>query len=244
MVGSHSLAWLALGGLASFRVSALELTHVTYDGWVGDNFALLRFISTDCQQCKQLTPAWTKLTAAFEASQTLVVSDIICNKGGKRLCKRFEVEETPSIWYGLKDRLKKYEGETDYESLFNFANNMGVPCGPKDTSNCEEREKKLIGEFTNMLPEERKDLMMAKQKEIKNLEKEFQASVEHIKREYGEIEKQKKAGDIEESVANEQTGELKKQFYDLEAKKLEAIKNIGLTWLEKVDKHVTVKTEL
>lgn len=99
-----------------------------------------------------MKPVWDQLAEEFKDSKFSGVYDVDCTADGKALCEKVGVQGYPTIKYGPAndfDKLVKYEGGRDYESLKKFAEeNLGPTCGPKALDACSDEEKKHIEEFS------------------------------------------------------------------------------------------------
>mmetsp|Transcript_103257 Transcript_103257/g.194316 ORF Transcript_103257/g.194316 Transcript_103257/m.194316 type:complete len:88 (+) Transcript_103257:232-495(+) len=68
--------------------------------------------------------AWHKLMREYQHKPGACVGDVDCTAGGKSLCAKQQIRGYPTLLYGEPDKLQKYEGERDYESLSMFAGNF------------------------------------------------------------------------------------------------------------------------
>jgi len=157
--------------------ASMELTKETWDAAVAGKSVFINFCAPWAGYCKQMKPAWGKLTAVFQDSKTVLIADVDCTAAGnKKLCEEAGVKGYPDIKYGDPNNLKKYEGGKDFDALNNFANqNLGLSCGLANVDLCDADTKQMIEQFQGMSSSELDAAIKEKTAAFEKQEADFKA---------------------------------------------------------------------
>jgi len=139
-----------------------------------------------------MKPAWDKLAKLYADSKTAGVFDVDCTAGGKDLCETHGVQGFPTIKYGDPSALEDYDGGRDFDSLKKFAEeNLKPMCSPSNVDLCEADKKKEIEEFMALSADDLGAKIAEKEKEQKDAEAHFEASVKTLQETYEGLQKTK-----------------------------------------------------
>lgn len=142
-----------------------------------------------------MKPDWDKLMKNWnsgERSRTTLVADVDCIAGGKSLCREFGIAGFPTIKWGDPSSLEDYNGERDYESLLEFAEeNLKPLCTPANLDLCDDEKKKAILDLQAIPIEELEQTVMKKKKIVRDAEIFFDNEVEKLQATYEKGEKRK-----------------------------------------------------
>ena len=138
-----------------------------------------------------MAPAWEQLAKDWDGHAVGLVAEVDCTEAAT-LCQDFEVEGYPTLYFGDPTAPEVYEGERDYDSMAEFANeNLGVAiCSVYKTDSCSEEDKRTIAEFEGRSLTD----LAASLEEIEKLAEaeaaSFDADVERIQAEYEKLTKE------------------------------------------------------
>mmetsp|Transcript_22676 Transcript_22676/g.63000 ORF Transcript_22676/g.63000 Transcript_22676/m.63000 type:complete len:166 (-) Transcript_22676:151-648(-) len=141
----------------------------------------------------------------FADSPTSLVADVDCTADGKDLCEEHGVKGYPTIKYGDPSNLQDYDGERNYEGLKKFADeNLGPSCSPANIELCSEEQRAQIEKFEKMSAGKRDAKIRKMEKEIANVETEFEEFSKKLQDQYQEEQKKKdeRIAKIKESGLN------------------------------------------
>merc|ERR1712137_164971 len=124
--------------------------------------------------------------------KTALVADVDCTAAGKDLCETHGVEGFPTIKWGDPSGLESYEGGRDFDELKKFADeNLKPLCSPSNIDLCDADKKKKIEELQALSKLDLEGQIEGIEKEIKDIESNFEAEVEKLQKKYEELEKEK-----------------------------------------------------
>jgi len=139
-----------------------------------------------------MKPAWDKLMAEFKDSKTALVGDVDCTGAGKDLCSDVGVRGYPTIKQGDPNNLEDYKGGRDFDSLKKFAEeNLGPTCGPANLDLCDAEKKADIEKFSKMSASDLEAAIKEKTDAMEKLETDFKEWGDGMKKQYYEKEEKK-----------------------------------------------------
>ncbi|KAK8881071.1 hypothetical protein M9Y10_003799 [Tritrichomonas musculus] len=104
--------------------TSIEITKENFDEIINNKEGKPIFIklwATWCPHCRKMAPEWERLSEAKDLEGTVILAEIEC-EGNRELCKRFEGENFPRIYYiNTKENLTtRYLGEREYDHFRMF----------------------------------------------------------------------------------------------------------------------------
>lgn len=143
-----------------------------------------------------MKPAWDKLMENWNTAENLettLVADVDCTiNESQHICDEAGVKGFPTIKWGDPSNLEDYNGERDYESLMEFAEENLIPqCSPVNLDICDEITKREISDYQAMSLADLEEKVKEKKKLIKDAEELFETEVEKLEATYEELEKTK-----------------------------------------------------
>jgi len=127
----------------------ITLTPMNYESKTSGKTVFINFSNPTCAHCKNMQPAWDKLTADYAGHEKFLVASVDCStEMGMIWCRdTFQVDGTPEIWYGSPEYhgalLEFYEGGRSYEELATFAQEVFAKplCSKENMGACSEENK-------------------------------------------------------------------------------------------------------
>jgi len=178
--------------------NAIELTPDNWDAETAGKSVFIKFFAPWCGHCKKLKPDWDKLMDAFAGSKTQLIADVDCTAGGKPLCDANGVRGYPTLKYGDPSALEDYKGGRDYDTLKKFAEDTLKPvCSPANIDLCDADKKAEIEKFQSMPDAELDALIKEKEDLQKKVEGDFNNMVQGLQKQYQEATAKKEA-DLED----------------------------------------------
>jgi len=117
-----------------------------------------------------------------------------CTAGGKALCGEMGVRGYPSIKYGDPADLQDYNGGRTLDDIKKHAASLGPTCSPANLDLCDDDKKKKIAELTAMSASDREAKIKENEETMAKLEKDFEAFVEGLNKQYKEESEKKEKG--------------------------------------------------
>jgi Thioredoxin len=132
-----------------------------------------------------MAPAWEQLASDYEKSPTTLIAQVDCTDE-EDLCSEFDVEGFPTLLYGDVSDMNVYEGDHDYESLKEFAeeNLTTEICSIHYEGACSKAEKDAIAELRKKTLQELLEIMKQFETEAEEAESLYQAEVERLEELY------------------------------------------------------------
>lgn len=169
---------------------SLELTPENWDESVVGKTLLVKYFAPWCGHCKKLKPAWDKLMAKYEDSDTVLVAKVDCTAEGKPLCDEVGVKGFPTLKYGASWDLQDYALGRDFESLDHFASELKPVCDVNTLEHCTEAEKGVV-EGLKSKPREALEEILADEKSHRETEvAAFESSLKKLQDQYNEMKKE------------------------------------------------------
>jgi len=141
-----------------------------------------------------MKPAWDKLGAEHESSNTVVIGDVDCTIE-KDLCSRFGVRGYPTIKYftdSTDPTGDKYEGGRDLATLQKFVSeSLGPSCGLDNKAACNTEQLAALDEADKISTADLKEAVSTQQTAIDDAEENFKESVEGLNAQYQALVKAK-----------------------------------------------------
>jgi thioredoxin-like negative regulator of GroEL len=105
---------------------------------------------TECEFCIGLSKAWERLGNEWHDREGhALIGNVNCDEQVE-LCKRFEINGTPTLIYGDSGNFQEYLGDKDFISLNQFAEEIFASCGPYNREACSEKGKALLNELMSL----------------------------------------------------------------------------------------------
>jgi len=178
---------------------AVELTEANWDAMTAGKTVFVKFYAPWCGHCKAMKPAWDKLMGTWSKDKKKaafsLVADVDCvSEGGKAICEREGVDGFPTLKYGDPAALEPYEGDRDYDSLKQFADdNLKPLCTPSNKEACSDEQKKELDKVMAMPTEDIKKLVAEREKRMQEITETFDTELKKLQDKYEELEKTKEA---------------------------------------------------
>jgi len=178
--------------------SSMKLTKATYDELTPGKTVFIKFFAPWCGHCKELAPAWVKLSREWESNRRRdgvgLVGEIDCTEEEDWCSTEWEITAFPTLLYGDPSMggifLETYEGDKSYESLSEFANTTlsGPVCSPTNIDACEESwMKNLLTEAWKSSLSVLNDQIAEKEKSIKDAKTDFGRHFDKMQKEYDRL---------------------------------------------------------
>jgi len=185
----------------------------------------------------------------WAGNPTILVGDVDCTAEGKPLCNTHGVSGFPTIQYGDPNDLEKYQGGRDFASLNTFTKGLKPLCSPANLDLCDDDAKAKIAEIQALSDDDLAAQIAEGETKIADAEASFKTEVDKLQAAYQELDKQKKAGDIDDKAFKEGVAPLQASYNSLNTAKqatISEVKASGLGLLKSVAayKKQAVKEEL
>ena len=147
-----------------------------------------------CAHCRELEPAWKKLSLQWENDSVGLVANVNCDKELK-LCREREIVGTPTLLYGDPvvhgEFLKEFGGDRDLQNMSEFASEVLVPmCTIENLDPCDDEIKEKIKNWSLMTQEEVSVLLDDEEAKIKNAENLFDTKFKEMQSKYDSLSNQ------------------------------------------------------
>lgn len=180
-----------LASLSRYCVNATSVTSLTnanYESETKGKTVFIKYFAPWCSHSKALAPIWIDLADEFKDNENILIAEIDCTKKqSKILCRKEDVSGFPTIKYGdpTADKLVEYNGGRTFESLHQFAKYSLKPlCTATNDEKCDDKAKELLDSYLSMSVGDLKAVLLDKEKEVLEAEKEYEAELEKLQQRY------------------------------------------------------------
>ncbi|CAJ1366999.1 unnamed protein product [Effrenium voratum] len=184
-------AWLAACLAIWVGVQAKELTKANWEEETAGKTLFLRFGTPWCGHCKDMKPAWDKLTEEFADHDFVLVAEVDCDGSGKTKCKELGVKGYPEVRHGNPDHLEDYAGSRDLPTLQKFAQDLRPTCGPQRLEACDAFTQRQIQDYMEMRPEDLDAKVKAQEELTATADREVNELLHSMQQEYQEAKRRK-----------------------------------------------------
>lgn len=136
-----------------------------------------------------------------------MIVDVDCTTDdAKELCNKYGVQGYPTLKYFSPTTSKDgdvYEDARDLKAMNKFVKRASkLPCVPDSGENCDKKDTAYIEEIKDMTPESLKEAKSTMQKELDDLEAEYQAASALFEKQKEEaMATMKRSEDLKKSVS-------------------------------------------
>jgi thiol-disulfide isomerase/thioredoxin len=143
-----SLLLLLQASLASAKVVSLTYENI-FEVTEGKSI-FVKFFAPWCTTCQHMAMDFKRVAIEWKVHEIGLVAEVNCDGvNSEYICDDFEITALPTILYGDRENLKKYEGELTYEAMSAFANeHISHPsCSIQHLEYCSEEKRQRLLEL-------------------------------------------------------------------------------------------------
>mmetsp|Transcript_2184 Transcript_2184/g.3334 ORF Transcript_2184/g.3334 Transcript_2184/m.3334 type:complete len:229 (+) Transcript_2184:57-743(+) len=173
--------------LAASLVAAnmLDVTEENYDTITAGKNVFIMFYEPGSESCKRILPDFEKMAIDFKDHDVVLIGQVDC-ASETVFCEDFDIKLYPTFYFGDPSAPEVYDGERDYESMINFAeeNLTQELCSVNNIDVCSPEQKKVIDEFKQKSPKELDDMADEIERQAKLDEDAFEKAVQELQDQY------------------------------------------------------------
>jgi thiol-disulfide isomerase/thioredoxin len=133
------LLLLLPASLASRKVVSLTVENI-FEKTEGKSI-FVKFFAPWCETCQAMASDFKHVSIEWKDHEIGLVAEVDCDGiDSERICDDFEILELPTILYGDRTNLYKYEGDRTYKAMSKFAKeHISHPaCSMEHMEHCSE----------------------------------------------------------------------------------------------------------
>jgi len=112
---------------------------------------MIKFYQPWCGFCSAMKPAWDKL--AEEVNESVFIADVNCSEE-PRLCSKNAVKGYPTILVYFDGELSKYEGDRDFDALYEYVDeNLALHCIIDKPNQCDKKSQTFLKKWKDNKPQ-------------------------------------------------------------------------------------------
>ncbi|CAE7030726.1 SEP2 [Symbiodinium natans] len=132
-----------------------------------------------------MKPAWDELTQAYEDHDNILIANVDCIGAGKSKCAEVGIKTYPTLKFGAPHDLEEYRGSRDFEDLAAFVEeNLQPSCSPSQIEWCDEDQHQQLQGYMALPMTELKAKIQDWENESQEAEKELDALLRSLQKQY------------------------------------------------------------
>jgi thiol-disulfide isomerase/thioredoxin len=143
-----SLLLLLQASVASAKVVSLTVENI-FEKTEGKSI-FVKFFAPWCDSCQAMAMDFKHLSIDWKDHEIGLVAEVNCDgRDSEQICDDYEIVELPTILYGDRTNLEKYQGDWTYKAMSESAKeHISYPaCSMKHLEYCSEENKQRLVEL-------------------------------------------------------------------------------------------------
>jgi thiol-disulfide isomerase/thioredoxin len=136
-----SLLLLLQASFASAKVVSLTVDNIVEK--TEGKTIFVKFFAPWCETCQDMAINFLNLSIDWEDHDIGLVAEVDCDGiDSEKICDDFEILELPTILYGDRTNLYKYQGDRTYKAMSKFAKQhiSNPSCSMEHMENCSKKK--------------------------------------------------------------------------------------------------------